>query len=415
MGATDDADCVIVGGGPAGAMLGYLLARAGCAVIVLESHADFARRFRGDTLGPATLDLLDELGLARRLLADTPHTRATAFCWHTAERDYVLSDFRDASADYGFFALLPQPEFLTFLIGEAAARPSFQVRMNARVNRLLHTGDRVTGVAYTDRTGREHELRARLVVAADGRSSKIRRLSGLATTELGVGSDLLWFDVPRDPATDPPRSGLDLYALPGRYVVALNQGQRWQLGYGIAAGSFAQARQDGVAPIREAVDRHMPWLRQRMAALTDVNQLTLLDVRITQVASWTVPGLLLIGDAAHVISPVGGNGINHALADAVQAANLLAGPLARGSRADVDAACLAVQHARKPITDAAQQEQSRIEARSRRALQCGDPRPPGVLRLLSRSPWLARWAGRRANRAVRTPHVSPDILAGKLG
>ncbi|MEV4416166.1 FAD-dependent monooxygenase [Catellatospora sp. NPDC049609] len=405
-----DTDCVVVGAGPAGAMLAYLLARAGVKVTLLESHSDFQRRFRGDTLSPATLDLLAELGLAERLLAGTVHTRATAFCWHTDEHVYVLSDFSSASDRYGFYALVPQPDFLAFLVGESVTRPSYEIRMNCRVGRLIRDQGRVVGVVYTDAQGRQHELRANLVVGADGRSSKVRLLSGTATRELGVGSDLLWFDVARDAADDPPLSGLDLYASPGRYLVALNQGTRWQLGYGIPAGTVGQARATGLAPVHAVVAEHMPWLADRIRTLTDFNQLTLLNVRITQVDTWTMPGLLLIGDAAHVISPVGGNGINHALADAVQAANALVAPLIVGDTAALDHACRSVERARRPVADAAQREQSRIEAVSRSALQRGDPRPPFTLRWLSRSPLLARWAGKRASDAVRTPQVSPEIL-----
>ena len=313
-------DCVVVGGGPGGVLLAYLLARAGRRVTLLEARGDFARRFRGDALSPAVMDYLDVLGLAGDFLA-RPHATADAFTWHTPRKAYRMADYSTASARFPHYLLLPQPELLSLLTERAAAFDGFTLRMSARVNGLVEEDGRVVGVRYRDAAGAAREVRAPLVVGADGRFSQVRRLGGFAVEELGAGLDILWFEVPRHPG-DPDLSGLDYFSVPGRAVIALGQGAVWQLGYVIPTGTVAQARAAGVAPVVELVDSQLPWLGDRLAGLTDFAQLTLLNVRITRLPSWYPPGLLLIA-TAHVISPVGGNGINIAIADAADAANAL--------------------------------------------------------------------------------------------
>ncbi|GAA4031764.1 FAD-dependent oxidoreductase [Allokutzneria multivorans] len=404
-------DVAVVGAGPAGMLLAYLLARAGSRVTLLETHGDFERRYRGDTLSPATLDLLDRLGLADRLLATVAHTRSTSFRWHTVERTYTLTDYTTASRRHPFYALIPQPAFLGFLAEEAGQYPGFDLRMKARASTLIHDCDgRITGLTYTS-GATTHTLTADLVVAADGRASKIRALSGLPSTELGVGNDLLWFDLPRDGDTDPALSGLDIFCSPGRVLAALNQGHRWQLAFTIPTGSYARAREEGVEPVRTELRRHLPWLGDRIDELTSFSQLSLLTVRITRLPRWTRPGLLLIGDAAHVISPVGGSGINHALADAVAAANHLVPALRQREPTAVDTAAKRVQQHRKPVVDAAQRQQSRIEIATQRAMRRGEPRPALPLRLLSRIGAFARWSGRRTNTNVKTPAPAQHVLS----
>lgn len=400
---------IVVGGGPAGVLLTYLLARGGVPVTLLESRGDFDRRFRGDSLAPAVLDYLDTLGLADELLTDVPHVRATAFRWHTPERTYTLTDYRSASRRFGFYALIPQAKFLPWLAARAE-KLGATVVMGARFRALRRDGDdRVTGVEYT-RNGATHRLDADVVVAADGRSSKVRQVARVVPTELGANLDILWFAVPRR-ADDPPLSGLDLFAGPGTNVVLLGQDDSWQIGYDIPAGSLPQLRDAGVAPVVRAVTEAAPWLADRLTALTDVNQLTLLPVRITALDRWTEPGLLLVGDAAHVISPVGGNGINFALADAAEAANRLVGPL-RATPLDpgaVDEACSRVESVRRPPVDREQAFQVRVEEQSARALREHDTRPPGFLRFVSRVPGLPRLLGRRSRLDIADP--VPAILA----
>jgi 2-polyprenyl-6-methoxyphenol hydroxylase-like FAD-dependent oxidoreductase len=403
---------IVVGGGPAGVLLTSLLARGGVEVTLLESRGDFDRRFRGDTLAPPVLDYLDTLGLAEPLLAEVPHTRAHAFRWHTPRRTYTLADYRGASRRHGYYALIPQALFLPWLARRAEEHGA-QVQMGARFRALLRDGDgRVCGVEYT-RGGAVQQLTADVVVAADGRSSKVRQVSRLVPTELGAHLDLLWYAVPRH-AGDPPLSGLDVFAGPGTFVALLGQGDSWQIGYEIPAGTLPEVRSRGIAPVVDAVRAAAPWLGDRLDALTEVNQLTLLPVRITAVDRWTEPGLLLIGDAAHVISPVGGNGINHALADAAEAANRLVGPL-RTTPVDhgrLDDAARRVEAVRRPPVDREQAAQARIEEESMRALRRRDPRPPGFLRFVAAVPGLPRLIGRRTRR-IGIPTPDPVILHGR--
>lgn len=394
---------VIVGGGPGGVLLTYLLARAGLPVTLLESRRDFDRRFRGDTLAPSVLDYLDDLGLAAPLLAEIPHGRADAFRWHTPSRTYTLADYRSASRRHGYYALIPQARFLPWLAARAQERGA-EVLMSARFRDLVRDGDgRVVGVEYT-RGGAVHRLAADVVVAADGRSSKVRQVARVTPTELGAHLDMLWFAVPRRP-DDPALCGLDLFAGPGTSVAVLGQGDSWQLGYDIPAGTLPEVRAAGVGRVVAAVREAAPWLGDRLAALTDVNQLTLLPVRITSVDRWTEPGLLLIGDAAHVISPVGGNGINFALADAAEAANRLVGPL-RADAVDpalVDAALRRVEEVRRPPVEREQASQVRIEEASIRRLRAGDTRPPGFLLAIARIPGASRLLGRLSRVAIPEP------------
>ncbi|MEU0564878.1 FAD-dependent monooxygenase [Nonomuraea sp. NPDC005983] len=409
MNAEERVDCAVVGGGPGGMMLAYLLARAGARVTLLESHGDFNRRFRGDSLAPAVLDYLHTLGLAEEMLAELPHTVAGTFSWQAGGRVYTLADYRRASRRHPYYALIPQARFLPFLAGKASAYPGFELRLRARVSGLLRDGaGRVEGVCHTGEDG-QGRLRARLVVAADGRNSRLRPLGGFTARELGAYLDVLWFAVPRDPVGDPPLSGLRLFSASGTILAVLNQETHWQLGHLIPAGSFPRLRERGAAPIADAFARQLPWLGGRLAALTDVNQLTLLPVRITAVDTWYRPGLLLIGDAAHVISPVGGNGINLAIADAAETANRIL-PHLRGAPAALDAACHEVERARRPATDREQRGQRRAERGARAYLEAGDARPPLALRLLGRVPGLAVLNGRRNAALIRVPPPRPEIL-----
>ena len=435
--------CLIVGGGPGGVVLAYLLARAGVDVTLLESRGDFDRRFRGDSLAPPVFDHLDRLGIAEPLLADIPHVRADAFVWSTPEKRYVLADYRDASAKFPFYALVPQARFLPWVV-ERAQPYGLEVRMGARVTDLLRddTG-RVVGVGYTQH-GERRRLYADLVVGSDGRNSKVRQLSSLTATELSSSIDIAWIALPRRD-DDPPLSGLELMSEPGHNLAFLAQGGGWQVGFTIPSGTFGAMRDAGAEPLRAVLRRRAPWLGDRVDLLTDVNQLTLLPIRITQLDRWSEPGLLLIGDAAHVISPVGGNGINFAIVDAAEAANRLVGPLtgavdpaavgnasagaagavdpaAVGSAsagaagavdpAAVDAATAEVERVRRPRVDREQAFQVRVErATAKRLAARGEPRPALPLRLIAAVPGLARWSARRGARALAVPPPDPRILA----
>lgn len=315
-------DILVIGGGPAGVLLTYLLARGGASVTLLESRHDFARRFRGDTLAPGVLEYLDGLGLAEPLLAEVPHTRSDAFRWHTASRTWTLVDYRGASTRFPFYALIPQAEFLPWLAARARAHGA-TVHMGARFSSLRHdTEGRVSGVEYTVDAAKRH-LDAALVVGADGRNSKVRTTSGLAATELGASLDILWHALPRRD-DDPSYSGLDLFGTPTGSVALLDQGGDWQLGWTIRAGTLAEVRARGVSALRDAAVDALPWLAGRLDDLGDVADLTLLPVRITTVERWTRPGLVLLGDAAHVVHPLAGQGANLGLLDAAALADVLA-------------------------------------------------------------------------------------------
>ncbi len=394
---------VVVGGGPAGVLLTYLLARGGAEVTLLESRHDFARRFRGDTLAPGVLEYLDTLGLAEPLLADVPHTRTDAFRWHTASRTWTLVDYRGASARFPFYALLPQAEFLPWLADRARAHGA-TVHMGARFSSLRHDDSgRVSGLAYTVDAA-QHEIDATLVVGADGRNSKVRQASGLAATELGASLDILWHALPRR-EDDPSYSGLDLFGTPHGSLALLDQGADWQLGWTIRAGSLAEVRARGVDALRDAAVGALAWLDGRLDDLGDVSELTLLPVRITIVERWTRPGLVLLGDAAHVVSPVGGNGINLALADAADLANRLVGPLRRTppDPRQLDVAAAGLESARRPGVEREQRAQVRTERAAAERIGSGDDGPPRALRVLSRVPGFPRYAGRRARVAVPPP------------
>lgn len=406
----DEQDCVVVGGGPGGMVLAYLLARSGLRVTLLEARGDFARRFRGDSLAPAVLDYLDALGLAEEIL-DRPHATADAFTWHAGGRAYRLADYAGASTRFPYYALVPQVEFLTLMATKAAEFPGFALEFSAKVNELVTDEDgRVRGVRYRGRDGRAREVRAALVVGVDGRFSQMRRLGGFAAEELGAGLDILWFEVPRR-ASDPYLSGLDYFSVPGRALVALGQGANWQLGYVIPTGSVAQVREEGVGPVVALAREQLPWLGDRLDDLTEFNQLTLLNVRITRCPSWYRPGLLLLGDAAHVISPVGGNGINIAIADAADAANALARVLAGRDPARVDAVCGEVEVRRRAVSDAEQRSQVRTERASLDKLRRCDDRPAAFVRLAGSVPMLARALGRRSATAIAIPPPDPAVLA----
>ncbi|GAA4865650.1 FAD-dependent monooxygenase [Actinomycetospora straminea] len=406
-------DIVVVGGGPGGVLLTYLLARGGASVTLLESRRDFARRFRGDTLAPGVLEYLDTLGLARPLLDEVPHTRSDAFRWHTAERTWTLVDYRGASRRFPFYALIPQASFLPWLAERARAHGA-EIHMGARFSALRHDADdpagRVCGVEYSV-DAVKHTLDAALVVGADGRNSKVRAASGLAATELGASLDILWHAFPRR-ADDPSYSGLDLFGTPTGSVALLDQGRDWQLGWTIRAGSLAEVRARGIGALRAAAVGVLPWLEGRLDDLDDVADLTLLPVRITTVESWTRPGLVLLGDAAHVVSPVGGNGINLALADAADLANRLIGPLRRTppDPAQLDDAAAGLEVARRPAVEREQRGQVRTERLAARRIAQGDAGPPEALRALARVPGFPRLAGRRAR--VEVPAPVPVIAAG---
>ncbi|MDQ3808756.1 MAG: FAD-dependent oxidoreductase [Chloroflexota bacterium] len=338
--AVEYADCCIVGGGPAGAVLALLLARQGITVTLLEAHGDFNRDFRGDGLQPSVLDLFGQMGLADRVLA-IALARFARFPLHTPSGTLPLADFSRLDAPYPFVTIVPQVRLLELIVQEAQRCPTFRLLMGARVEALLRdeTG-RVRGVRYRGKTG-WHELRTQLVVGADGRSSRLRGLAGLEPMRTASPVDFLWFRLPRQPA-DPPGG---VYVGDGGWIALLNRGADWQVGYSLAKGGYARLRARGLDALRRSVELRVPWLADRTESLRSWHETSLLSVEVCRLRRWYAPGLLLIGDAAHTMSPVGAVGISEAIQDAAVASNVLGPRLRAGEVNETDLA--AVQRRRE--------------------------------------------------------------------
>ena len=317
--------CCVVGGGPAGAVLALLLARQGVPVLLLEAHKDFDRDFRGDTIHPSVMELMDELGLADRLL-ELPHTKIRHATIETTSGPFTPMDLRRLNTRFGYIMMLPQVKFLEFITAEAKRYSCFQLVMGARVEALVEENGIVQGVRYRDDTG-WHEVRARLTVGADGRFSRLRRLAHLQPISASPPMDVLWFRLPRE-AGD-PEDAMGRFSK-GHMLVLLNRYDSWQVAYLIPKGSYKDLHAAGLDALRGAIVEMMPNFADRVAALQDWKQVSLLSVEADRLPRWYVPGLLLIGDAAHVMSPVAGVGINYAIHDAVVAANVLGAPLREG-------------------------------------------------------------------------------------
>ncbi len=320
--------CCVVGGGPAGAVLALLLARKGIAVTLLEAHKDWAREFRGNTINPAVVQIMAELGLAAQLLA-LPHAKIRNFTVQTNSGPLTFADFSRLKTRYPFIMMLPQARFLEFIVREAQRYPNFQLRMGARVERLIQEAGVTRGVRYRV-DGQSHELRALLTIGADGRFSRVRRLAALTPVATATPMDVLWFNLPRK-ADDPQEGGAVFRFGRRNLVVMMDHGEYWQIGYIIAKGSYPHVRAAGLEQLRQQLAELLPELHDRIDVIQDWQQGALLSVESSCLEQWYRPGLLLIGDAAHVMSPIGGVGINHAIQDAVVAANVLAAPLKSGN------------------------------------------------------------------------------------
>ena len=383
----DQTTCVVVGGGPAGIMLGLLLARAGVDVTVLEKHADFLRDFRGDTVHPTTLDLLDELGLSDEF-SDLPERRIESIQLPIGGRAVQVASLRNLPGKHKYVAMVPQWDLLDLLARSASKEPSFTLRMSTSVVGLLREGERVVGVKYRTDQG-DGEIRADVVVGCDGRDSAVREAAGLEVIDWPVPFDAWWFRIPRlesDPAGAVPVLG------DRRAVVMLDRGSYWQIAALIGKGTDAQARQKPVAEILKSLAALAPWLADRVDALESWDDVKLLHVRLDRLRSWHAPGLLCIGDAAHAMSPAGGVGINLAIQDAVATARILARPLLEKSLSDADLA--KVQRRRILPTIVTQGMQRLIHERALRpALEGGvnlssRSTLPLSLRILRRTPVL---------------------------
>jgi len=394
-------DCVIAGGGPAGMLMGFLLARAGVDVVVLEKHADFLRDFRGDTIHPSTLDVMHELGLLEEFLR-RPHDELHEVAIRVGTEQAKIADFRHVPTHCKFMMMMPQWEFLDFLADHARRLPNFHLVMQAEATTLLSDDGRVTGLVARRPDG-DLEVRAALVVGADGRHSTIRAQAGLVSQDFGAPMDVLWLRVSRVPA-DPP----DLFGQidAGRMLVMIARNDYWQCALLIPKGSFDAVRDRGMAALHESLLALSPWLGERVKELVDWDQVKLLAVTVDRLREWAKPGLLCIGDAAHAMSPIGGVGINLAVQDAVAAARLLAGPL-RDHAVDL-AALQRVQRRREWPVRVVQRMQMTMQDRLIAPVLAasGPVRMPAFMRLFGRFALLRRIPAWFIGVGVRPEHVS---------
>jgi 2-polyprenyl-6-methoxyphenol hydroxylase-like FAD-dependent oxidoreductase len=394
--------CLVVGGGPAGMMLSYLLARSGVQTILVEKHGDFLRDFRGDTVHPSTTELMHELGILDEFLRDVPHQTMNQLGIGFKGKTFDLIDFRHLPTACKYVVFMPQWDFLNFLADKAKQFPSFRLEMNTEVTGLLREGDRVVGVAAQSKGG-PLEIRADVTVACDGRWSVIRDQSGLPVKEFPMPIDVLWFRLPRADSA-PETLG---YLGGGQIIIAIDRGDYWQCGAIIDKGGFDRVQADGLPEFRSRVASAAPFLAASLDSLIDWDQVKLLSVRANRLRQWWLPGLLCIGDAAHAMSPVGGIGVNYAIADAVAAANSLAGPLQNG-RVGVDD-LRAVQKRRQTPTKVAQLLQA---AQTANLARLRNRQPPlWTLRLLSHFGPVKRLLGRTVGLGLRRERIRTSRIA----
>ena len=396
--------CCIVGGGPAGMMLGFLLARAGVDVLVVEKHADFLRDFRGDTIHPSTLQVVYELGLISQFLA-LPHQEVQMLGAQVGGVFVPIADFTHLPTYCKFLALMPQWDFLDFLADCARRYPSFSLWMRAEAQALIEESGRVVGLEVMTAEGKR-DVRADLVVGADGRHSLVRAHAGLPVREFGAPMDVLWFRLSRRPGD--PENTMGRFD-PGRIFVLINRDTHWQCAFVIPKGSFERMRAGGIESFRETVAAEAPWAEDRVRELASWDDVKLLTVRVDRLERWYRPGLLCIGDAAHAMSPVGGVGINLALQDAVAAANLLARPLAQGRL--IPRHLAKVQRRREWPTRVTQWMQVQVQQRIIAPVlgRSASIRLPLLLRLLDRYPFLRRIPARLIGLGIRPEHVRSPI------
>jgi 2-polyprenyl-6-methoxyphenol hydroxylase-like FAD-dependent oxidoreductase len=397
--------CCIAGGGPAGMLLGFLLARAGVDVQVLEKHADFLRDFRGDTIHPSTLELMYELGILDDLLR-RPHQQLTEIGAAIENTTVTVADFSHLPTHCKFVGLMPQWDFLNFVTEKARAYPEFHLRMESEVTGLTLENGRVVGVRATTKEG-GLEVHADLVVGADGRHSTVRKQAGFEVIDLGAPIDVLWMRIHRE-KSDPGQTLGRFHA--GKILVTIDRGDYWQCAYVIAKGAFDEIKQKGLPAFCEDLETIAPFLRGRTTELKDWSDIKLLSVSVDRLRQWSRTGLLCIGDSAHAMSPIGGVGINLAIQDAVAAANALAQPLLE--HAPLDEPCRGIQKRREFPTKITQGAQ--VFAHKHfigPALSHNAPvrRLPLLLRLLQQLPALRRIPARLVGLGVRPEHIhTPD-------
>ena len=397
----------VVGGGPAGVMCGYLLARAGVDVVVLEKHADFLRDFRGDTVHPSTLEVMHELGLLEGFL-QRKHQEYVRISGRFDGTPANIGDFSHLPTHCKFIALMPQWDFLNYLTEEGRKFSTFRMQMQYQATDLIYEGDRVVGVRGTSPKG-AFEVRASLTIGADGRHSVIRERAGFQVEDLGAPIDVLWMRLPKHPNDAEFMLG---HLKPGKMLVTINRGDYWQCAFIIRKDGFEQLKQRGIQQFRDDIGDVAPFLRDRTSALRDWNDVSLLSVRVDRLRKWWRPGLLCIGDSAHAMSPVGGIGINLAIQDAVATANICADRLREQSL--IDGTLEVVQMRRFPPTKWTQAFQVQAHKRVVEPTLLGkiNFKPlPLPLRLLDRYPWLRRLPARLLGIGLRPEHVRTKPFA----
>jgi len=396
----------VVGGGPAGMVAGLLFARAGIETIVLEKHDDFLRDFRGDTVHPSTLRIFSELGLLDRLL-ERPHDKVRDLTVFVGEKTVVeVADFSGMDPRWGFIAMMPQWDFLDFVADEARKYPHFTLLMGAEATGLVEQGGRVTGVSY-EQGGKGLEIAADLVIAADGRHSLLRDASNLPLRVLGAPMDVFWFGLPKQPTPDNRSTGV---FTGGRIMALIDRGDYWQCAYVFPKGQAEEIRARGLDSFRADVARVAARIEPRVEAIESWDDVRFLAVALDRLERWHRPGLLVIGDAAHAMTPIGGVGINVAVQDAVAAANILAGPLSEGR--DLDPLLPKVRKRRMLAVRTIQAFQKLAQDRIiSRLLASSAPvtRPVLPLRLLARFPLLRRLPAAFLGFGIRPEHArSPE-------
>ena len=397
-----EADVVIIGGGPAGMMAGLLFARAGINTTVLEKHGDFLRDFRGDTVHPSTMEILDQLGILQKFL-NRPFDKVESITARVAGEMITVADTRFLKTPAPFIAMMPQWEFLDFLRGEADTYPTFTLRVNAEVTGVVEENGRVVGVRLA---GGEEVKAVKLVIMADGRKSSVRQM--LPIKEIGAPMDIFWFSVPKPPTAD-NATGAVFEA--GRILVMIDRRDYWQCASVIPKGGADQVRAAGIEAFRKRTEAAAPELGSLDDILTSMDQLNLLSVALDRLEHWSKPGLLAIGDAAHAMSPIGGVGINLAIQDAVATANILAAPIKAGR--NIDNLLVKVEQRRLLPTRIIQALQKLAQDNVIGRLIAPDAvltKPPLALRLLKRFPRLRRIPARLIGLGFRREHVqSPAV------
>ncbi len=404
---TQNTQCCIVGGGPAGMMLGFLLARAGVRVVVLEKHADFLRDFRGDTVHPSTLELMYELGLLDKFLK-LPHRKVDRLSLQIGEQHVRMIDLTHLPTHCKYIALMPQRDFLNFLADHGRRYKQFDLRMRAEATNLIEEGGRIVGLRANTPDG-ELVIRADLVVGCDGRHSTVREKAGLRSEDYGAPMDVLWFRITRRNSDDAEVFG---HIEAGMMLVMLDRGDYWQCAYVIPKGGIERVKASGIEAFRNRVVELSPFLADRIGELKSFDNVKLLSVAVDRLRQWWRPGLICIGDAAHAMSPIGGVGINIAVQDAVAAANRLAAPLNAGRVTDDD--LQAIQQRRTFPARLTQQIQLTMQNRIiSPALQATrQPKPPLLFRLFDAFPLLRRVPARLLALGIRPEHVqTPDASA----